>query len=50
MRGLVWIAARQSGKLDVGRIRQWIEAFAELKEDPDLGRHCEAALERTRRS
>jgi len=42
------IVARQRGKLDVGWVRQWAEAFAELKEDPDLSRPFEAALERMR--
>jgi hypothetical protein len=44
------IVARQRGKLDVARIRQWAEAFAELKEDPDLGRPFEVALGRARTS
>ena len=43
------VVARQRGKLDIGWIRQWTEAFAELKEDPDLGRPFEVALDRTRR-
>jgi hypothetical protein len=38
------IVARQMDDLDVGRIRNCIAGFAELKEDPDLGRPLETAL------
>jgi hypothetical protein len=38
------VVARQFDRLDVHRIRTWIASFAELKEDPDLGRPLEAAV------
>lgn len=40
------IVQRQQGKLDVERIRHWGGEFAELKEDPDLLRPFENALQR----
>jgi hypothetical protein len=42
------IVARQRGRLDVGRIRRWADAFAELTEHPELSRPFEAALARAR--
>jgi hypothetical protein len=40
------VVRRQGRKLDVARIRQWGRQFAELKEDPDLLRPFENALQR----
>jgi hypothetical protein len=41
------IVARQRSRIDIAWIRQWVDAFAELKGDPDLGRPFETALQRT---
>jgi len=38
------IVARQFGRLDVERVRRTLAAFAELKEDPELGRPFEDAI------
>ena len=38
------IVARQFGRLDVDRVRQVVAAFADLKEDAELGRPFEDAL------
>ena len=40
------IVRRQGSRLDVDRIRRWGWEFAELKEDPDLLRPFEEALQR----
>ncbi|MBM3777625.1 MAG: hypothetical protein FJW23_05200 [Acidimicrobiia bacterium] len=40
---------RQATGLDADRVRRWIAIFAELKEDPDLGRPFEEALRRVAR-
>lgn len=44
------IVARQSGHLDSERVRRTLAAFAELKEDPELGRPFERALVRAAES
>jgi hypothetical protein len=43
------IVQRQGRRLDIDRIRHWGQQFAELKEDPDLLRPFENALERAAR-
>lgn len=43
------IVTRQIEHLDVERIRTWVAGFAELKEDPGLGRALETALAGARR-
>jgi len=40
------VVRRQGRRLDVDRVRRWLRFFAELKEDPDLGRPFEDALRR----
>jgi hypothetical protein len=47
--GVEGIVARQFGRLDVERVRRTLAAFAELKEDPDLGRPLEDALKKVLR-
>lgn len=44
------VVRRQRKRLDVEMIRRWGREFAELKEDPDLLRPFEAALERASRT
>jgi predicted nucleotidyltransferase len=38
------VVIRQGRRLDVDRVRRWLQVFAELKEDPDLARPFEDAL------
>jgi predicted nucleotidyltransferase len=42
------VVIRQARRLDVERVRRWLHVFAELKEDPDLGRPFEEALRKAR--
>ena len=42
------IVRRQGSRLDAERVRRWARAFAELKEEPELLAHFEAALRRSR--
>jgi predicted nucleotidyltransferase len=43
------VVSRQGRRLDAGRVRRWLRVFAELKEDPDLGRPFEDALRKATR-
>lgn len=43
------VVRRQGRRLDIELIRRWGREFAELKEDPDLLRPFEVALEKARR-
>ena len=38
------VVNRQGRRLDVERVRRWLRVFAELKEDPDIGRPFEDSL------
>ena len=38
------IVNRQRPKLDLAYVRHWLATFAEIKDDPDLGRPFEDAL------
>jgi hypothetical protein len=38
------IVVRQLSRLDVDRVRRWLKVFADLKEDPELGRPFEEAV------
>ena len=43
------IVRRQAGQLDVELIRRWVAGFADVLENPDLGRPLERALGEARR-
>jgi hypothetical protein len=43
------VVARQADRLDVERIRHWLALFADIKQEPDMGRPLERALADARR-
>jgi len=43
------VVSRQGRRLDAGRVRRWLRVFAEVKDDPDLGRPFEDALRKATR-